>query len=241
MSQETFFATAAIFIGFVMIFLTGFTWVQQDRAAWPWTFRALLAAATVWLVAYSFDFIALTLTDKIALMRIQYVGITMLPVFWFLFSLHFVNQAHRLKASDISPLFVLPAITLLFAFTNDFHHWLWARTSLLNDNGIAYLSNQYGPWFWIHTAYAYILLLIGTIFMLRGVFRFSGHARLQALILTTAVFFPWIANVVFLAGLNPFPAIDWTPFSGALSCIGFMAAIFGFERLPWQADDPLSP
>lgn len=235
MNLETIFASAAILIGFVMIFLTAFTWIQQDDTEWPWVFRAMLTSATIWLVAYSFDFIASNISDKLFLTKVQYLGITTLPVFWFLFSLYFVNQQHRLTKSLIITLLIVPTITLLLAYTNSFHQLLWTRTSLQEANGISYLSNQYGLWFWVHTTYSYILLLLGAIFMLVGVVRYSGQARWQALILAIAVAFPWIANVIFLAGANPFPAVDWTPFAGALSCVGFIIAIFGYDTAPWQS------
>ncbi|KAA3642138.1 MAG: hypothetical protein DWQ07_24135 [Chloroflexi bacterium] len=237
MNQETILASAAIIIGFVMVFLTGFTWIQQDRTAWPWSFRALLTSATVWLMAYAFDFVSSSVSDKILLAKIQYLGISTLPVFWFFFSLYFVNQSQRLTRSLIFSALIIPVITTLLASTNEAHRLIWARTSLLTDNGIAYLSSEYGLWFWVHTAYSYVLLLAGTLFMMAGVFRYSGRARWQALILTLAVAFPWIANVIFLSGLNPVPAVDWTPFAGALSCVGFMIAIFGFDSLPWTTPD----
>lgn len=121
--------------------------------------------------------------------------------------------------------------------SNELHGWFWRDTGVQTDQGITYLATEYGIWFWVHTAYSYIMLLIGAIFILTGVIRFSGRARWQALILATAVVFPWGANILFLAGLNPLPAIDWTPFGLALSCVGFIAAIFGFDAAPWKTPD----
>ena len=235
MNLETFFAFAAILIGFVMIFLTGFTWVQQDKNKWPWSFQALLTAATLWLVAYSLNFVSGLITDKIFLTKVQYLGIVTLPVFWFLFSLYFVNQTHRVTRNFVVALFAIPTISIILIISNELHGWFWSSLGLATDNQITYVSTEYGIWFWFHTAYSYFMLLIGTVFMLRGVIRFSGRARRQALILASAVVFPWAANIIFLAGLNPFPAIDWTPFALALSCIGFIIAIFGYETAPWQS------
>ena len=81
------------------------------------------------------------------------------------------------------------------------------------------------------------MLLLGATLMLVGVIRSSGRARWQGLILASAVVFPWAANILFLVGLNPLPAIDWTPFAIALSCVGFIVAIFGFDTTPWQTID----
>src|ERR671923_107257 len=73
----------------------------------------------------------------------------------------------------------------------------------------------HGFWFWIYLGYSYILLVVGTIFILRSFTRTKGLFRRQNFILLIAVLTPWLGNILYVFDLFPIPNLDITPFAFA--------------------------
>ncbi|HEY6554314.1 MAG TPA: PAS domain S-box protein, partial [Vicinamibacteria bacterium] len=79
---------------------------------------------------------------------------------------------------------------------------------------------------WVHVAYSYGLVLIGTLLMAR---RARGGPRLgrrQAGILIVAALAPWMANVVYVSGLSPFGNLDLSPFGFGVTSIAVAWVLF---------------
>ncbi|GAI62932.1 unnamed protein product, partial [marine sediment metagenome] len=74
-----------------------------------------------------FEYSFTTIFLKTIFNKIAYIGITSIPVLWFLFALQFTNRSKHINFKTISLLSILPAITLILAFTNEFHRLIWKR------------------------------------------------------------------------------------------------------------------
>ncbi|RME75323.1 MAG: GAF domain-containing protein [Chloroflexi bacterium] len=88
------------------------------------------------------------------------------------------------------------------------------------------LDITYGPWFFVHSAYSYLLLLIGTMAVILMLVRSPHLYRLQAAVLLTAVAVPWLGNGLYLSGASPLPHLDLTPFAFTLSGLMFAWGLF---------------
>ena len=67
-----------------------------------------------------------------------------------------------LARSRFAWLCVIPAMAVVLALTNQWHHLIWAEYEFLPTGGITAMRVvSYGIWFLVQTAYAYILVLWG--------------------------------------------------------------------------------
>lgn len=89
---------------------------------------------------------------------------------------------------------------MALVWTTEAHGLVWQDIGLTTQGSFQLLTTSYGPWFWIHTAYSYLLLTAGAILILQMILLADHLYRWQAVGLLVAVFAPWIGNALFLAG-----------------------------------------
>ncbi|NMR21335.1 diguanylate cyclase [Cellulomonas fimi] len=120
-------------------------------------------------------------------------------------------------------LLVVPVLVTVAAATNPLHQLL------LRGPGTAELTGsadwEYGPLFWVHTAYSYGALAIGVGLIARGWWRAPAVFRSQRRSVLVAVLIPLAANVVkVFGGLEQIT--DPTPFAFAITGTVMAFSIF---------------
>ncbi|MEO7911793.1 MAG: histidine kinase N-terminal 7TM domain-containing protein [Roseiflexaceae bacterium] len=194
-------------------------------------FAAMTLAVTVWSLGYALEIAGADLATKIVYAKIQYFAIVTVPVAWLVFALQFSQRQQWLTRRTILLLLGIPAATWLLAVSNETHRLIWRDTSLDYSGPFLALQVNHGGWFWVHFGYSYLLLLLGTILIGIAVVRTTHIYRRQALTVLLATLFPWVGNVLYLAGLNPIPQLDLTPLTFTLTSIIWAWSIFSFRLL----------
>ena len=214
------FAIITMAIGSVVLMTTAVvTWPRRNTAHWIFSFLGLAAAVSIWLLGYAVELSVDGLDRKLFWAQVEYIGITFTPVAWFLFAYHFLNQSVRNLKATFLMLSIIPLITIAIAFTNSQHHLLWTQNVLDESSGVPMLANTYGGWFWIHSAYSYLLILGGIALFLRTIKLYPDPFRWQSVVLILAAAAPLAGNALYLAGLSPIPQFDLTPFAFAVSAL----------------------
>lgn len=204
--------------GFVSLMLAVFMLQKQreERSVRP--VIVLMLAISLWIFAYAGELILLELEAKILLAKISYLGIVTIPTSFFIFTLEYTNPPTWLNTQKRYLLLIMPVFTLLMVFFNDFHMLHWADVRLIRANEYQIAVFDYGILFWLHTAYSYILLLVATILIVRAFIKTKPIYRHQVRLILLSVFFPWVANIIYLTDIRFFPSyLDITPFSFLLT------------------------
>lgn len=218
--------------GVISIILVIYLWRQRTttRTAVPISF--LLLSTSIWLFGYIIELTRTDLASRLFWANVQYLGIAALPVAWFLFALEYTNRTKWLVRKRIALLFVIPTLTTILIWTNDFHGLFRTVESFRANEITSFWEFSRGPVFWIHTTYSYGLLLGGTLFLIIAFFRANLLYRKQIAIMLVAAVVPWFANIIYLFG--PFPSyMDPTPFAFLLSgtIISLSVLRFGFIKI----------
>jgi PAS domain S-box-containing protein len=165
-------------------------------------------SVAIWAFAYAIEFNASQIEEKIFWSQLSYLGIAFLPVNYLFFTLAF-NQKHRLVSlKNYLFISILPIVTIFLVFSNKYHHWIWNNVRLDKDLNIMFY--QHGAWFWLFYGYAFLLIMLGMMNLLRSYFRFSRYYRGQISILILASIIPIIGNLSYILNINPIPGFDWT-------------------------------
>ena len=156
--------------------------------------------------------------------NIIYIGTCFLPLTVFFTSLIFTNTKITFKKSYLL-LFVIPILSLIVLWTNDLHHLFYIQYSS------SFTDTIYGPYFYVHSVYTYLLLIIGIGRLLIFSIRNAGFFSKQSLLISIGLACPVIVNVLgsFLK-LIPM-TVFVTPISFSVSIICFALAIFRFDFL----------
>ena len=152
-----------------------------------------------------------------------YIGICFLPVSMFFTGLIFVNTKIKFKKSYLL-LFIVPIISLIMVWTNDYHHLFYVNYSLeLSDA-------EYGAYFNIYSFYNLILYAIGLIYLLRYSIKNSGFFSKQAILFTIAALIPLVANILGTFGIITM-SVYVTPILFTVTILLCALAIFKFDFL----------
>ncbi|RIH63086.1 PAS domain S-box protein [Mariniphaga sediminis] len=165
--------------------------------------------AAIWAFTYGMEFSSPDLETKKHWSQLSYLGISFLPVCYFLFTTAFSQKYHVITPLNIGLLSIIPFFTLLLIFTNDYHLLVWSKVWLAN--GANMLLYKHGIWFWVFWGYSITLIFAGLYNLLHAMHEFTAYYKSQANTLLVATLFPFLGNVMYVTGINPIPGLDWTP------------------------------
>lgn len=226
----------------ILAFLVGLmAWIRR-RMPGGVPLIILMASVCIWSLFYAFELLQTSIQAKFFFVWFEYIGITILPLGTLYVAYEHFTQRKFVNWRVILPLIILPLITLFILKTNNSHHFFYTTIQLKNLSGIPHLYFEYGPWFWIHTAYSYIALGMGVFLLVRAFWRLPAIYHRQTVMILIATFLPVSVNIIHIAKLLPLP-VDLTPvaFTGSGVILLFGLIYFNlFNIIPVAADRILS-
>ncbi|WP_432544189.1 histidine kinase N-terminal 7TM domain-containing diguanylate cyclase [Kineococcus sp. SYSU DK002] len=122
----------------------------------------------------------------------------------------FVVDPHgRPSRAHVAHLVAVPALILALTATDPLHHLVFRRITPLDS--APWYADDFGPVFWAHTAWCYLLLADAGVRLGRAWLRGSPLLRTQAGVLLLAGALPLAGNVVVLTGEQRLAGQDLTP------------------------------
>jgi PAS domain S-box-containing protein len=194
-------------------------------------FVVLMVAVTQWSLMNTLEFLSTGLASKFVFTKLTYIGITIVPAAWLVFVLDYTGRDQWITRRHIRWLAIEPLLVQLFVWTDGYHHLFWSSRALVKSGGYWVTEVSYGPAFWIHGAYSYVLILLGAIFLIQALFRAPELYRSQMGWLLVGTFAPWIGNMMYLSGLNPLPNIDLTPLAFSITGLAMGWSMYRYRLL----------
>ncbi len=174
-----------------------------------------MAAAAVWSLGYALEIGSPDIAAKIFWAKVEYAAIVFTPVLLFLFVAEFTGKTTWTHTRNMLLLWGEPLITLLLFWSNARHGLIWKTWALQVEPQAIFLSVEYGWFFWVHTAYAYGLLLTSLILLVQAHQNTPKDYRGQLRILIFSTLIPWFSNGIYLF-IEPATPLDLTPFAFVL-------------------------
>ena len=229
--QHTPYTVPLFLTGAFSAFLALYMWRKRQTPATLWLVD-LFAAVAAWTLGYAMEMASAMREAKEFWAAFQYMGIVAVPVLWFGLVLEYTGRGRWLGRSAIAGLSAIPLMTAALAWTHDYHNVLRRAVEMVAvDTYSVLIVAEYGPWFWIHVGYCYVLLGLGSILLLPALFRSPHLYRRQIFVMLVGLVAPWAANVIYLFGLSPFPHLDLTPFSFIILALACALGLFRFQLI----------
>jgi PAS domain S-box-containing protein len=195
-------------------------------------FALLMLAVSVWSLSYALELSSDELAGKLFWSKVEYLGIAIIPTLWLAFALQYTGRERWLTRRNGLLFSIEPIFILLLVWTNEFHSQIWQSIKLDISGPFAMLDIvSYGPFFWVHAAYSYVLLALGTGLLTQAFIKSSRLYRIQVAILLVGLLAPWVGNALYLTRLSPFPGLDLTPFGYTLTGLALILGLFQFRLL----------
>lgn len=206
--------------------------LQQDRAkpGATWLFLSILCTL-IWSVGYALEIIPADLPTKVFWAKFQFIGISFITLAIFGFGLQYTRRGSWLTTRRIMLLSIIPLITVLAAYTNEMHGTIWSKIELQGQGSFLPLNLTHGWWFWISTAYSYILLVTATAYFFQTAASPKNLFRYQGRIMLVGILVPWVGNVLYIFDISPIPNLDLTPIAFAITNLAFAIGLYRYRLL----------
>jgi hypothetical protein len=213
------------YIGYIIILLAssliGFLLLIRvwSLRSIPGTYGLMLAVgcATEWSLTYIMEIFSSTMAEKILWAKLEYFGISYVVLGMFIFAMHYSGRGDWLTPTRTALLAIIASIGFIFALTNEWHYQIWSTIQLTNGLSFGPLDVSYGTVFHFQVAFQYILTAAITVAFFQIATRTQNLYQSQSRIMLTGMLFPWLANFMYITGLNPFPSLDLTPIALTLT------------------------
>ncbi len=201
---------------------------RTEKAATVW-FVLLCASNTLWAVINAIAYIVPSVAATLFLHNIKLVFVCCSGIFLFL-SVRAALNYKPLSRKILFPIFIFPIINLIFALTNHLHGFLRHDIVMSYEDGIKIVRCINGFWFFAHSIFCYVLLIITAVYLVRHMIKQPKGYRLPTNLMLIGLFLSMISSGVSALGLAPY-GLDLAPFFNSITQILFYYAIYKSHAL----------
>lgn len=185
----------------------------------------LMLSAGIWSLFIFFETSDPGSNEKILWAKLGYIGAVSTPVFYLFFVLKYIGKETSIKGARKFLFFIVPVITLILTWTNEYHKLIWSGFSQVSETNNM-MEFYHGLGFWIgYMGYNNLIMIVSTILLFRFIFDEWPRISSRGIIIFMGGLIPWLASVVYLSKLNPYPGLDLVPASIMLSGVLFAYSI----------------
>ena len=206
-------------------------YVWQKRSEPGALYFALFTLAIGWnCLFYGIQLLSSTLVGQFFWLHLRYIGDVLAFPALFLVILWYAGYEHWVKRYQYW-LFVIPSLTLLLLYTNEFHHFYYQATWLDSTGAIPVLAKSNGPLYWLVMSYNEILMFSGTFLLSIHFFRVQRPYRLQVAIIWFGSIIPILSNTFYLLGWRVAGNVNPSYLLFSLTWLAFALGLYYFDIL----------
>jgi GAF domain-containing protein/PAS domain-containing protein len=191
----------------------------------------LMAAITFWLLCYALQVSSADLPTITFWSNAAFLSIAFVPLPWLTFALEYSGRGRWITPRNVALLAVVPSVTQFMVWTNEALGLFRTDLALVARGSILTMESSWGPWFWVHTAYSYLSIVLGVVLLALMLARSSALYRRQAITLLAGALVPLLANALFLFVFKQSFILDPTPFTLLVTGVTFAVGLFRFQLL----------
>lgn len=150
-----------------------------------------------------------------------YISACFTPVVIFFLAKIFTHTKISIKRLDLL-LFVIPILSLIILWTNDWHHLFYKHYSVSME------YSEFGPYMFVHSIYSYALMIIACIMLIKYSIQNSGFFSKQSILIFIGALTPLLINMAGYAGIISLSVYS-TPISFTIGILCFALAAFKLQ------------
>ncbi|MDL2248496.1 diguanylate cyclase [Tyzzerella sp. OttesenSCG-928-J15] len=149
----------------------------------------------------------LKLSELFFRMQMLVIPFTVVALLFYVFK--FYGMDKYLTYKYIILFCIIPFITVILNFTNDYHHLFRIRFEVLQADPTHIILNERGPWFWVHTVYSYGVIIASNIISYTKIWTMPRQYRLPFYMVSLGCVSAVLFNLVTLLLFSESP-VDTT-------------------------------
>ena len=195
------------------------------------SFTLLMLAVSLWSAMHIFELAAFTLSGKVFWANMQFFCIVSVPLALLGVVIRYTRHDHLISPFRMALIMSVPMLIVALVWTNDFHGWVFTRAEIVHVEPFNLLYRHFGPGFWIHTGYCYVIMTVATILLVRSMITTPSRYKGQVISLLIGVSVPWIGNAMYIFDMPVFSDFDMTPVVFTISGLAFGWGVFRYRLL----------
>jgi PAS domain S-box-containing protein len=185
-----------------------YAWKNREQPGAS-AFIALMLAAACLCITNIGEVMAPTLEGKMLFNDLSYFPLAVMPVTFLALALQYTGRGHVLTRRNLLLLCLVPMATIALVWTNGLHHLYYTSVTVATMGDVTYLVRAYGPAMVAWMAFAYGLLLVGSLLLVGLYFNTPRQQRGQISLVALGAVVGWAGNIVYMT-INPYPFLDTT-------------------------------
>ncbi len=191
----------------------------------------LMIAGSIWSLAYGMGFLWPDQSVKLWLAKIEFSAAIWLNLLFLSFVLVFTESKYQLGKKGFALLSIIPLVSILLVYTNQFHHLMWRRFWLEQYEGIFVLNFLRGPGYWTSVVLANAIAVFAIIVLIRAFISATGILKTHYGAILIGISLPVFFSTLHVFEPGVFKLIDPTPASFMLSGLTFLWALLRYQML----------
>ncbi|NHN33402.1 sensor histidine kinase [Paenibacillus agricola] len=229
MSIDLFLSALLMAVTYCSLFMCYLSWKRRELPIVV-SYGLGLLTSVFYTFGYAFEIVSSTLEEIKFWLKIEYMGIPFGTVIWFIMVLQYTGRQALLSRWRIALLLVVPIVTFIAHYTNDWHHLFYKSMELDESEGFPLVDLVTGPLYKLHVGYSYTFFIIGMVLLLHMYWHAPIYMKKQIAFMIIGSCGPYGVTLIYLIGALYIP-IDISPFGFAFSGIFFMWGIYQFNLL----------
>lgn len=212
----------AIFCGAHIKTLNGSNYIQA--------LLLLCTAVSFYIFGYAMELNSSSISQISFWNHVEYIGIPFVSALWLTVALIYTGRFILHKKILLAAIFVIPIITFVFRFTNNYHHLYFSSVSHIRVCGKLFLVKKSGPWLYVQLIHSMLMVLIAMGLYVYDSLKRENKQKGNILLTITASVFA-VAGL-FLSQIKPLgPYLDYMALCLPVSCVLVVLAILQYDLL----------
>lgn len=162
--------------------------------------------------------------------KFEYLGIPFVSALWFTVGLIYTGSFSRHKALLLAFIYIIPLISMILRFTNDYHYLYFSSVNFVNNYGKLLLVRDYGPGMMIQAIHSMFMVVVTLGLFIQDFVRNKEKEYGKIILIAISSFFA-IAGLI-LSYVKPFEyIIDYMAICLPFSCLMIIIALLKYDFL----------
>jgi PAS domain S-box-containing protein len=163
----------------------------------------------IYVIAYGLELGQTTVSGILLWAKVEYLGLSTAPAAMLMMALAYTGCQRWLTRANVLLLLAVPALTIAFAWTNEYHEWIW-RDLALTPAAWGFIADfDPGPWYWVNVTTIYVTVSGTALLLYRTYTRAPKLHRQQIRVILVSMMIPMASHLVYLSSrVSDLPLID---------------------------------
>ena len=167
-------------------------------------FALMCVSNALWAISYALFFLVKSQDAALMFFELRHGFICFASIFMYYFVRQSIRQMPPTKSLVMLACSV-PVVTIALVLTNKYHGLVRTSLAMGSTYGIRTIVVKNGPWFYIHCAFCYMLLLLALRIMVSKYFSLPSRYRLPITVMLFGLTSTIATSAVYTFGLIPYP------------------------------------